>query len=83
MAHLGAEHVPVRLGGVYALERLMADSPADQRTIVEVLAAYVREQAPALGDTMAGREAHAGPRRACRQPSPCSAAVLPRLKSGP
>jgi uncharacterized protein YjbI with pentapeptide repeats len=33
-----------RLGGIYALERLMVDSPRDQPTILEVLAAYVRER---------------------------------------
>ncbi len=43
---LGSTALDVRLGGIYALERLMRDSPADQPTIVEVLAAYVREHAP-------------------------------------
>ncbi|HWG85452.1 MAG TPA: pentapeptide repeat-containing protein [Deinococcales bacterium] len=43
VAQLGSdEPIEVRLGGIYALERLMADSPEDQPTIVEVLAAYVR-----------------------------------------
>jgi hypothetical protein len=32
----------VRMGGIYALERLMRDSPSDQPTIVETLAGYVR-----------------------------------------
>jgi pentapeptide repeat protein len=32
----------VRLGGLYALERIARDSPADRATIAEVLCAYVR-----------------------------------------
>jgi hypothetical protein len=43
---LGDEKVEVRLGGIYALERLMHDSPADQPTIMETLAAFVRQHAP-------------------------------------
>ena len=38
----------VRLGGIYALERLMADSSRDQPTILEVLAAWVRERTTCL-----------------------------------
>ena len=37
----------MRLGGIYALERLANDSPdRDYSTIMEVLTAYVRENAP-------------------------------------
>jgi hypothetical protein len=43
---LGSDKIEVRLGGIYALERLMRDSPTDQPTIVEVLAAYIRQHAP-------------------------------------
>jgi hypothetical protein len=42
---LGAGEPEVRLGGIYALERLMLDSPRDRRTILEVMAAYVRTHA--------------------------------------
>ncbi|MDQ7806025.1 pentapeptide repeat-containing protein [Amycolatopsis sp. A133] len=42
----GDEFLQTRLGGIYALERLARDSPADQPTIVEVLSAYVRTTAP-------------------------------------
>ena len=42
---LGSDSIDVRLGGIYALERLMRDSPTDQPTIVEVLAAFVRDNA--------------------------------------
>jgi membrane protein implicated in regulation of membrane protease activity len=40
---LGDDKLEIRLGGIYALERLMKDSRADRGTIVEVLTAYVRE----------------------------------------
>lgn len=41
---LGAQTIDVRLGGIYALERVAVDSAADQRTVVEVLSAFVRER---------------------------------------
>jgi uncharacterized protein YjbI with pentapeptide repeats len=43
---LGSDKIEVRLGGIYALERLMRDSPSDRPTIVEVLAAFIRQHAP-------------------------------------
>ena len=39
-------NLEVRLGGIYALERIAADSPRDQWTIMEVLTTYVRENSP-------------------------------------
>ena len=39
-------NVEVRLGAIYALERIAFDSPRDQWTIMEVLTAYVRQNAP-------------------------------------
>lgn len=44
VAHLGSEKTNERVGGIYALERVMADSPRDHATIVEVLCAFIREQ---------------------------------------
>jgi hypothetical protein len=38
-------NLEVRLGGIYALERIARDSPKDEWTIMEVLTAYVRENA--------------------------------------
>ncbi|MGW6235226.1 pentapeptide repeat-containing protein [Streptomyces sp. NPDC055094] len=35
-----------RLGGIYALERITKDSEKDHSTVVEVLAAFIREHAP-------------------------------------
>lgn len=40
------ESLDVRIGGIYSLERLAADSPADRGTIFEVLGAFVRGHAP-------------------------------------
>jgi uncharacterized protein YjbI with pentapeptide repeats len=40
-------NVEVRLGAIYALERIAQDSPRDHWTIMEVLTAYVRQNAPA------------------------------------
>jgi hypothetical protein len=40
--HLGDSKVDVRLGGIYALERVAADSPTDRSAIIEVLCAFVR-----------------------------------------
>ncbi len=43
---LGHEQLDVRLGGIYALERIAKDSREDHPQVVEVLTAYVREHAP-------------------------------------
>lgn len=39
---LGSDKAPVRLGGMYALERLAQDNPDQRQTIVNVLCAYLR-----------------------------------------
>jgi uncharacterized protein YjbI with pentapeptide repeats len=44
--HLGSEDkVEVRLGGIYALERIANDSATERGSIVEILTAYVRGRA--------------------------------------
>src|SRR5215472_13862197 len=40
---LGSKELDVRIGGIYALERIARDSPRDHATILEVLAAFIRE----------------------------------------
>jgi hypothetical protein len=40
---LGSDKLDVRLGGIYALERIARDSERDHPTVVEVLSAFVRE----------------------------------------
>jgi hypothetical protein len=44
IAQLGDEKMAVRLGGIYALERIARDSEKDHWPIMEVLTAYVRER---------------------------------------
>ena len=44
---LGNAKLEIRLGGIYALERIARDSQRDHWPIMEVLTAYVRENAPA------------------------------------
>jgi Pentapeptide repeats (8 copies) len=40
---LGSDKLDIRLGGIYALERIAVDSGRDHPTVVEVLSAFVRE----------------------------------------
>ena len=49
IAQLGDKEMAIRLGGIYALERLAKDSRKDHGPIMEVLTAYVRENAPRQG----------------------------------
>jgi uncharacterized protein YjbI with pentapeptide repeats len=44
ITNLGSRSIEVRLGGIYALQRLMQDSPRDQSTVVAVLCAFIRDQ---------------------------------------
>jgi uncharacterized protein YjbI with pentapeptide repeats len=63
---IGSEKpLEVRLGGIYALERIAHDSRNDHPQVMEVLTAYVRENAPgkqvaasAADGTDDGREGH-------------------------
>ncbi|MCL6293174.1 pentapeptide repeat-containing protein [Streptomyces sp. 43Y-GA-1] len=48
---LASERTVERLGGIYALERIMRDSAKDHLTVVEVLAAFVRDQVPVAPGT--------------------------------
>ena len=42
--NLGSRSIDIRLGGIYAPQRLMQDSPRDQPTIIAVLCAFVRDR---------------------------------------
>ncbi|MFI2667581.1 pentapeptide repeat-containing protein [Micromonospora carbonacea] len=46
LGQTGPEKVTVRLGAIYALERIMRDSAVDHPAVVDVLAAFVRVNAP-------------------------------------
>ena len=43
ITQLGDEKLDVRIGGIYALERVARDSERDHPTVMEVLAAFIRE----------------------------------------
>jgi uncharacterized protein YjbI with pentapeptide repeats len=43
---LGNEKIEIRLGGIYALERIAVESDQDYWPIMEILTAYVREKLP-------------------------------------
>lgn len=46
VANLGDDNEEVRLGGLYALQRIAQDSPRDASTVVQVVSAFVRSHAP-------------------------------------
>jgi uncharacterized protein YjbI with pentapeptide repeats len=50
------QNIEVRLGAIYALERIAFDSPRDHWTIMEVLTAYVRQSALAPAKTATEEE---------------------------
>ncbi|WP_228769886.1 pentapeptide repeat-containing protein [Actinokineospora alba] len=47
---LGSDKAPVRLAGLYALERLAQGNPEQRQTIVNLLCAYLRMPFPPLGE---------------------------------
>lgn len=55
--HLGApdkdgrKAIEIRFGGIYALERIARDSPRDHWTVMEILCAYIRQNAPVVTKT--------------------------------
>ncbi|MBT2365822.1 pentapeptide repeat-containing protein [Streptomyces sp. ISL-10] len=54
--HLGSDTVDVRLGGIYALERVAKDSSADRQTLTFILCAFVRGHAPWQAGTPDGSQ---------------------------
>jgi hypothetical protein len=47
---LGSDKAPVRMGGLYALERLAEDNPGHRQTITNILCAYLRMPFELPGD---------------------------------
>lgn len=71
--------LPVRIGGIYALERVARDSPRDQPTVMEVLAAFIREHS---GEQWQRAEAAAEPpERTTRPDVQAAIAVIGREPS--
>jgi hypothetical protein len=57
IGQLGSEMDEVRLGGIYALERIARESRRDHDTVMEILTAYVRKRAPWLPESDASGHA--------------------------
>jgi Pentapeptide repeats (8 copies) len=58
---LGSKEIEVRIGGIYALERIARDSARDHPTVMEVLASFVREHSREQWPLPAAHEAGAKP----------------------
>lgn len=50
---LGSSQFTIRLGGIYALERIARDSPRDYGPVMEVLTAFARQESPVRGNIVA------------------------------
>ena len=62
---LGSDKLDVRIGGIYALERVARDSVKDHPTVMEVLTAFIREHSreqwpPPCRRQVAGRSTRSG-----------------------
>lgn len=51
VTNLGSTDEEVRMGGIYALQSIMQDSPSDQPGIIQILSAFIRDRAPAREST--------------------------------
>jgi Pentapeptide repeats (8 copies) len=68
---LGGNKLDVRLGGIYALERIATDSERDHPTVVEVLSAFVREHSqPSTDDDGNVGDDNGGPLASPPEPEP-------------
>jgi uncharacterized protein YjbI with pentapeptide repeats len=54
---LGSDKLAVRVGGIYALERIAYDSERDHSTVIEVLATFIRERSRRTADSQQGEQA--------------------------
>ncbi|MEU8894154.1 pentapeptide repeat-containing protein [Streptomyces sp. NPDC048442] len=70
---LGSASMTERLGGIYSLERIMRDSEKDHQTVVEVLAAHIRDFAESQA---AGADSVEGVGSAKRPPHDVTAAFV-------
>jgi uncharacterized protein YjbI with pentapeptide repeats len=78
---LGSTEFEVRLGAIYALERIMRDSVVDQPSIVEILTAYVRQRVPVVGGAPSSRGASPSQRPTSTSTSAPLTALAPDTKA--
>ncbi|MFI8964108.1 pentapeptide repeat-containing protein [Streptomyces sp. NPDC053493] len=79
VANLGDESINVRISSIYALQRIMKESPREQPAVVEVLCAYVRDK----GRTPAKSKVEAAHKNAETRPPDDVQAALNVLGSRP
>jgi hypothetical protein len=78
---LGSDKLDVRVGGIYALERVARDSPRDRPTIMEVLAVFIRDHS---GEQWPPAECGAEPpERTTRPDVQAAATVIGRRQAQP
>jgi uncharacterized protein YjbI with pentapeptide repeats len=65
---LGSDKLDVRIGGIYALERVARDSARDHSTVIEVLAAFVREHSHEPWPLPAGNRQGSDPSKRLTRP---------------
>jgi uncharacterized protein YjbI with pentapeptide repeats len=53
---LGSKEIEIRIGGIYALERIARDSERDRSTITQVLSAYIRTKSPGEGGELTAND---------------------------
>lgn len=52
IGNLGSQSLDIRLGGIYALRRIMDDSARDQPAVVSILSAFAQEHAGSSTESM-------------------------------
>lgn len=72
-------NLEVRIGGIFALERIAQDSPRDHIQIMEILSAYIRKNAP-VSAALSAEELHDNPFTAPRVDVQTALTVIGRRK---
>src|ERR1700678_27762 len=77
---LGSDKLDVRIGGIYALERIARDSARDHTTVLEVITAFIREHSHEQWPTP--RAVSAEPKRLTRADVQAAINVIRRRDAG-
>jgi hypothetical protein len=75
---LGSDKLDVRIGAIYALERIALDSPRDHPTAMEVLAAFIRQNSP---EPLAQGSGRTSPEHIARPDVQAAATVIGRREA--